>query len=347
MTPRRFPNWSRIALFVLLPFVTYSVWDYVETARLVSRIDAIEQRKEPIVMPGAKPTGDARQAERLYRAAAALVVSPGELPIQIAERKAFKAGPNDPWTPEMLTLARKRVDINREALALVDRAAYLPFVGFLPGTDYNYLDADLAIPLPAALELRAALALHEGHGEDALSAFYSEARLARALDSMRGGRSIFALIPPFSGLSAAVAAAPRSSVRDALGSAFADLDHDDRLRRALMLSRAKTLNAIGPRRHAANPILAHMIVTQLDEFEDLLTAAEKPWPERVDAMNAVDKWPETYPFPNGGRILRDFTRRTVDPIRRIRCARLIVSATPLELVDPFTGMRLEPSACHL
>src|ERR1043166_350896 len=340
-------KWPRIVFFILLPFAVYSLWDYVETKRIASRIDAIERRKEPLIVQGPFPTGEARQAERLYRAAAALVVSPGVG--SIADRNALsKAAPNDPWTPQGLALARAPVAANREAIDLVDRAARLSFVGFLPGTSYNYFAGDL-LTLRIVLERRAAVALHEGKGEEALISFYSEARLARALDSMTVLRSFFAPIPRFAGLSAAVAAAPRSSVREALGPALADLDAGARLRPALLLSRAKTLTAssLGPRRHAANPIVAHMIVTELDTYEAQLDAAGKPWPQRIHAVNAVAQWPETYPFPNGGRILRDFTKLTVDQVRRIRCARLIVSTRPLDLIDPLTGQRLEPSQCHL
>ena len=153
MSPR-IPNWSRIAFFVLLPFALYMVWDYVETRRIASRINAIEQRKEPLIAQGQWPTGPAREAERLYRAAAALVVSPGERPV-IERNQLSAAAANDRWTPQTLALVRTSVDANREALDLVDRAAGLPFVGFLRGTSYNYLVSDLMM-LRLALERRAA-----------------------------------------------------------------------------------------------------------------------------------------------------------------------------------------------
>jgi hypothetical protein len=345
----RIPNWSRIAFFVLLPFALYVLWDYVETRRIASRLDAIERRKEPLVIQGPTPTGQAREAERLYRAAAALVVSPGELPV--IERNQLPAGANDDrWTPQTLALVRAYVDANREALELVDRAAGLPFIGFLPGTSYNYLVSDL-VTLRRVLERRAALATHDGKGDAALSSFYSEARLAKAIDSTRNSeRLLITPIPLFSGLSAAVAAAPPGSrVREALAGAFADLDREDRLRTSLLVSRASmfTMASLGPRRHAANPLLAHMMVSQFDTYDQLLTAAEKPWPQRIEAVNAVDKWPDLILFRSSGRVLREFTKTVVDQVRRIRCARLIVSTTPIDLVDPLTGTRLEMLNCHL
>ena len=347
MSPR-IPNWSRIAFFVLLPFALYMVWDYVETRRIASRVNAIERRKEPLIVQEQWPTGPAREAERLYRAAAALVVSPGERPV-IERNQLSAAAANDRWTPQTLALVRTSVDANREALDLVDRAAGLPFVGFLPGTSYNYLVSDLMM-LRLALERRAALATHDGNGYAALSSFYSEARLARAIDSTRNSeRLLITPIPLFAGLSAAVAAAPRSNVLESLAGAFADLDRDDRLRTSLLVSRASmfTMASLGPRRHAANPVLGHMIVIQFDTYEQLLTAAEKPWPQRIDAVNAVDKWPDLILFRSSSRVLREFTKTVVDQVRRIRCARLIVSTTPLDLIDPLTGKRLEMLNCHL
>jgi len=66
-------------------------------------------------------------------------------------------------------------------------------------------------------------------------------------------------------------------------------------------------------------------------------------------MNAVDLWPIGFALRNTGSsvALRNYTRSVAQQVRRIRCARLIVSTTPLTLIDPFTGKPLEVASCHL
>ena len=135
----RFLKWSVVVFVVLLPFLAYVVWDYVETKRLQARYRAIERSGAPTTgLPYHRPTGQAAEAERYYRAAAALVTEFGaDVPIETNNRirNAMRGGR---WTPDLVNVVRARVERNREALAFVDRAATLPFEGFPAATSYSY-----------------------------------------------------------------------------------------------------------------------------------------------------------------------------------------------------------------
>jgi hypothetical protein len=335
MSAPRVPIWSRVAFFVLVPFVVYSALDYIESRRLESRLNAIQQRGEPLQRPYPRLTGESRQAERLYRAAAALWV---------ADRQ---------WTPDTIEPVRKEVLANREALEFVDRAAVLPFVGFAPGTSYNYRAGDL-MSLGRLLELRAAVELSERRFDAALASFYSEARLVRAIDSLQFGMESGMAgksVPMFRGLSAAVSAAGPAPGREPLARAFAEVDLDDRLRTDFTSRRVSLLNSFvaGSTRHPASPFVAYITVRQLDAYAELIAAADAPWPQRIEAVNAVGRWPVAFATGNAGEItvLRNHTKSIVEQVKRIRCARLIVSTQPLVLVDPFTGKPLEVGNCRL
>jgi hypothetical protein len=158
----------------------------------------------------------------------------------------------------------------------------------------------------------------------------------------------------FRGLSTAVSASPGSGTRERLTRAFGDLDRDDRLKTVLITGRAIILSSgtpafVGLSRRTANPFVVHTLSRQLDAFSDLIAAADAPWPQRIERMNAVDRWPYGFASKSDGGSfgLRNFTKAVAVQVRDIRCARLIASPQPLTLVDPFSGRRLEPSQCHL
>jgi hypothetical protein len=353
MTTRRFPAWSRVVLILLLPVVAYNGWDYVEGRRLESRLNAIRQRGEPLslahVFLRQNASADAAQAARFYMAAGALATDPAGLSIE-ARNRFWQAWRDGRWLPETLAVARTVVAENREALDLVDRAAPLPFAGFSAGTSYNYRVSDL-LRLSHLCEWRAAVAVRDGQTEAALASFASDARLARALDLTP--MPVGSELPTFSGLSA-VAGSARTSAREALSRALVDIDRDDRLRTTLINSRAFVLSgpsvfSLGLGRAPANPFVARTATRQLDAFAGLIAAADAPWPGRIDAMNAVELWPVGFADrnPSSSVALRNYTRSVAEQVKRIRCARLIVSTTPLTLVDPFTGKPLEVASCRL
>jgi len=342
---------SLAVLTVLLPFLLYEIWDVVEAARLRSRVDALKASGAPIVfyMPS---IGGAERAARYYRAAAALASNDSYTALSIEERnrtwKALRAG-ND-WTPEVVRVAKLRVEQNREALEFVDRAAALPFTAFPPGTSYNYLAADL-MRLAQVCEFRAAVLAAEGRGDDAAASLYSEARLARALDLVSASPWI-STVPAFTNIASILARVrPSAAALDRLSGGLESLDRDDRMKQAFIRSRALMLNDVTisrpPSRQPA-PLFAHLIVRSLDAFATIIAAADQPWPARVSAVTAVGIWPQPDIFTlgtRGSKMLADYTRALADQVKRIRCARLSVERT-LALVDPFTGQRLEMLNCR-
>ena len=88
---------------------------------------------------------------------------------------------------------------------------------------------------------------------------------------------------------------------------------------------------------------------QLDAFAELVAAAEAPWPQRIEAVDVVGRWPSGLASGNAAESfgLRKYTKSIAEQVRRIRCARLIASPKPLVLVDPFTGKPLEIGSCRL
>jgi hypothetical protein len=205
------------------------------------------------------------------------------------------------------------------------------------------------------LELRAAVEIAEQRFDAALASFYSEARLVRAVDALQfgidggmAGRSV----PMFTGLSAAVSPVGPAPSRETLAQAFADVDVDDRLRADFMGRRVSLLNSFvdgSLARYPANPFVAHVTVRQLDAFSELIAAAEAPWPQRIEAVDAVGRWPSGFASGNAAESfgLRNYTKSIAEQVRRIRCARLMASPQPLVLVDPLTGKPLEVGNCRL
>ncbi len=342
----RFTKMSLVVCAMLLPFLAYSVWDYVEMARLRKRLDAIAKSGAPAEAPYQRPTGGAAESDRYYRAASALSIDFYDGPLA-ARNRLQKALRDGQWNADTIGMARAAVAKNAEALALVDRAAALPFAGFLPGSSYNYRVADL-FRLAHLCEMRAAIAIAAADGDAALASYASEARLIRAIDLARlpglswGGVAL----PSLLGLRAAVEhGRPSVQAREAVARAFAEIDRDDRHAMAVLQARSAALR--GP--DYRGPIVTHYLVASLDVSADLLVAAQEPWPGRLDAMTAVGGWPIAgFPSRSEGakNMLRGFTRSATEQTRRIRCARLTIDSR-LDLIDPFTGKRLEMLNCHL
>src|SRR4051812_22166035 len=107
-----FLKWSLAVFVVLLPFLAYSIWDVIEATRLRSRVQAISRPRQP------SATGEAALAERYYHAAAALVSYDDGPEASIEARNGmWKAvGGKADWTPRAMAAAKRRLDLNREAL---------------------------------------------------------------------------------------------------------------------------------------------------------------------------------------------------------------------------------------
>ena len=365
----RFLRGSLIALLILLPFVAHSFWDYVEARRLTTALNAIQARGETLVQQFHAPEGDAAQADRYYRAGAALASGfrpgpqgwfgrviaaerAGELPIDVADQ--LRSGVND----------------YREALSFLDRAAPLPFAGIAPGYSYNYQWLSGVLRLAG---LRALIRAIDGDSNGAVDSLYSEIRTARVMQ----GPPLIPSAWMVSDVKRVVAASrPSAASLERLGQALAELDRDDSLTlhlqglRAQFYQGAPARNPIGPHSWPAlltRPWAMHELNGGLDAFSALLEAAEAPWPYRIDNIIAVGRWPVR--VPSGSGLRRDdpkqaelFVLSTVRQIVHLRSARIVVAieryrrdhdeqmpATldalvptyqPAPVIDPFTGQTI-------
>jgi hypothetical protein len=81
----------------------------------------------------------------------------------------------------------------------------------------------------------------------------------------------------------------------------------------------------------------------------LIAAADRPWPGRIEAVDAVNLWPVGIALRNERSTIaiRAYTKSVAEQVKRIRCPRLINSTVPPTLVDPLTGKPLEVAACRL
>jgi hypothetical protein len=96
-------------------------------------------------------------------------------------------------------------------------------------------------------------------------------------------------------------------------------------------------------------LMTHLAVRSLDAFAAIVAATEQPWTRRVAAVKAVGVWPQPTFFAFGSRgqkMLNDYTDAIAEQMKRIRCARLAIDGA-LNLIDPFTGRRLEMLNCRL
>ena len=317
-----------VALMLVLPFLAHAIWDYVEARRLNARIDSIILSGAPTSTDRYQPlTGGAADADRYYRAAAALA---GGFRLPASPQMAYRVNAamrDGNWTPDLVDELRARVDEHREALSLVDRAAALPFEGFSAGWSYNYLGAGI-IGLSRLCELRATERALAGDSDAAFDSLYSGVQLVRAMgrapQQLAALRVIVARTKP----------SPAAQAR--LADALAVLDRDDRMAQDFLRLRAVLLDehrrGLNLMPWIARPWMAHLLTRRLDVFAALIAAAQKPPAERHAAVMAVGDWPMPFPVP------ADLSRLQLNlqvssserQVAAIRCARRLVAG---EVVD--------------
>jgi hypothetical protein len=287
-------------------------------------------------------TGGAEDAERYYRAAGALAVDVSrDIPSTTAYRIATAAR-EGVWPPDLLAIVRADVDGNREALALVDRAAALPFERFGPGTSYDAQMSEL-YKLARLCDWRAVVRVADGDGDGAVASLYSQARLARALRWP----------PPFRILAFVLEHGhPSAAARARLADALVPLDRDDGLQQEFLRMRATLVDEHRFDRAAwSSPMRTfrmHRRVELLDQYTAVARAAARPWPEPLQAVPALGVVsPKNRMRTTDRTVLEAMAKGRAQMMRSIRCARFHVSSEPLKLVDPFTGRFLELVDCKL
>jgi hypothetical protein len=330
-----------VALLLVLVLLAHSIWDYVETRRFKTRVDAIVERGEPISTPGFRRPGSSAgtaDADRLYRAAATLA---GNFRLSDSTQEAYRvsvAMRDGNWTPEMIGLIRARVGDYSDALAYADRAAPLSFNGFLPGWTFTYLGGGIAA-LQRLCEMRAVERAFAGDGDAAFASLYSGIRLARANS----------LPPRLQGLPVVIQrATPSAAARERLVQALSEIDDDHALEHGLIRSRSTFVEeALGVLRGSGRayesavvrgaaafqrPWYTHQTNRGLDRFSALIDASRTPQPDRWNAIMAVGPWPQGYgSLAAGSRsTLEAWLKNETAQIERIHCARRLVAG---EVVD--------------
>jgi hypothetical protein len=310
-----------VSLLLVLPFLAHAIWDFVEARRLNARIDAIVASGAPTTNePYRVLSGGAADADRYYRAAAALV---GPYRVPAAPDNAHRVDAalrNGGWTPDLVDEVRAQIDEQREALSLADRGAALPFEGFAPGWSSTYLSSGIG-RLARLCDLRAVERALAGDSDAAFDSLYSEVQLSRTTGQK----------PQIVGLSTIVARAKSSAAaRARLDQRLAELDRPDQLAQDFTRLRA---GALDESRHVAlmpwisRPLMVRQVTRRLDTFAALIAAAQKPAAERHAAVMAVGEWPTILRLPEGLRRgqLEMRLRAMEREIAAIHCARRLIA----------------------
>jgi hypothetical protein len=321
----RFRTWSIVIFVVLLPFVIHAVWDYVESRRLAGLLADIARRGEPVGPPGDRPEGQAAEAERDYRAAAALA-------------SAFRTGTQawlggvaaavraDSWPAGLSADLRRVVRDHEEALALADHAAELPFTGFAPGTAYSYRAANL-MDLQQLSGYRAMARALDGDAQGAIDSLYTEVRVGRAVDGLAFSRGV----KVSDIVQVLERTRPASGALSRLETALSDTDDDQDLSRWFAGLRLNLLRDWRDRGDAwpqviARPWIMHALNRQLETFSSLMASAHEPWPQRIDHVIAVGTLPGVVtPRVEPRAALEGFVLAYTYRIAGFRCVRVVVA----------------------
>jgi hypothetical protein len=276
-----FARWSIVAFVLLLPFVAYSVWDYVEARRLRTRLDAIVARGEPIGRGLVLPKGPAADADRYYRAASALAGDyTADIPPVLAhDIQMAEAGGQ--WTSALVAAMRAIVHEHEDALALIDRAAPLPFEGFRTGLQSGSLGGLMGAQ--RLCEFRTRVLALGGDGEGAAQSMWSDIRLMRTTMFAARRLSVVTLLLD--------RGHPSSAARAKLATALADLDHADAFRRQLIEQRTFMIERRQNVGGFFGTLVIHQLNSALDTYAQLIEAAGRPEAERHAAIMAVGRLP--------------------------------------------------------
>lgn len=312
---RRFRRAAIVAFVLLLPVALHSLWDYIETRRLVREIEAIIARGEPVTEQQAglgyrKLSPEEDLAARHYLAAAHL----GQPAVRadrssLARLRMFIAGqpPND----FNLAAAAARLAVQWErghlVFPLVDLATSLPFKGFSAGTDYSYRTSEL-LDLLALQAARTAHLSLTGAGDEAVGSAITNIQSRRIMqnsfDWMRAHDMNAPVVLSFGRASPAALARYQQALE---AQEPPDLFEQAVLRdRAGFIDRVFTHfyagDASAPRRYGTisygrqnaglantlwRPWFTRRVIETLHGWNELVEASRLPWPDKARTMEAV------------------------------------------------------------
>jgi hypothetical protein len=356
---QRFLRVSTVLFILLVPFVVHAAWGYIEVRRLDSGIAAIERAHEPVTDKRyVELKGEAAESDRYYRAAAALMTGAWDQePKRFAMRLAAAEHDNQ-WPADLVTDVRSLVASHEQAIEFADRAASLGFDAFAPGTTYSYLTSEL-LSTARLLGLRAMLRAIDEDADGAASSLHSEARLGRPVE--RGWASFRIAIDVglvLGRVRPTVAALAR------LAQPLADADRDDVVKDELLRMRADLLDGRARSRESLilRPWATHATNASLTAYARMIRVADRPWPERIDAVVDARGRPFPYRDPNWRANVRSLVEFAANQLAMTRAARAVVAIEqhrrdhaeqvpaslerlvprylPAVPVDPFSGQSL-------
>lgn len=301
--PRRFavgrpirPALMILALGVLV--ACYSVVDYFEMRRLTDELEHIRDTQlradEPVTIEP-KPN----EAGHRYIAAAILALGASDSifaatnPVDRWLSGKTQPGPDFPrWTADLQRL----VDDHSAALSLVDEALDKPFKGYPAGIEFPYRSVALGwlVRLMSARTFSLSL---KGDGEGSVNSALAELRLREILgvDSTWIVRSEVPI--------AAVLSLGQPSREDLarLHRGFPATYEADMAVASLMRQRAQYALSIWRRYYdrssgsyelpsrsiidlVLRPVITHQLVSQLNEWEELIKTAATPWPNKSNTI---------------------------------------------------------------
>ncbi len=318
---RRVRPWVRRLAIYLLPllaaFCGIAAWDYIETRRLTSEIEAIAAMGEPITIGPLvnRAYGKADNAEYKYSAAGLLTLADDGMKDPTSEGRSMAAlrRPVDfysRFTPvrQWLDGAADRPGTTgaegvlqalsadwRDALSLVDAAIAMPYYGVAPGTEFNYRVAGLW-NLTRLLSARTIGLTLTGDADAAAASAISFLRLRRALrPSQRWLPIVGHEVPVVLSLSA-----PSEHALERLQTTLASEEDPDGPTRDFIEVRARILNDAWLSKYrvapgtplpppfpaelwpspAMRPWVTHELVNALRAWSELAEIARQPWPAR-------------------------------------------------------------------
>lgn len=308
-TPRRVRPLVRYlaiaACIVLLPIAAHSLWDYVETGRLVRELAAIRASGEPITereagSGPAKATPDQQSAGR-YFMAAALLASPLSTERQAALNSLYAHAQGDTASGTSIGAVTSELVLTERdetALSLADKGTALPFLGFPAGTEYSYRTAELH-RLTQLMSARTVGACIQGEADAASRSAISAIRTRVVEDFFRRADYQVPALLSF--------CRPSSEVLLQVLQELQAQDQPDAITNSAMRDRAAFIDRVVQIAYGANsgmpelirprwtgffealwrPMFTRRLVAVLRGWNELVVASRLPWPEKGTSMRAI------------------------------------------------------------
>lgn len=297
-------------LIALVPIAAHRLWDYIELRRLISEFEAVLAKGEPVT----ESQGLARWSFQAWSShaadAGAYYIAGGMIAPALSRSnrstdslRDWLAGAVPEASAETLERLRALVGESSDALALADKAAGLQYSTLPPGTEYNYRDSHVL--LLARLVAARTLALSwSGDGDAAVSSALSALKLRRPLTELRWW---FARAADHETAAILSLSRPSPSALVSLQSALHAEDARDRVLDGLLLDRARAIEGFWKKHYgpdpqvpgdyrlpmrsvmqtARRPLVTRRAVRTMRTWAELVDVARKPWPQRIDAVDAL------------------------------------------------------------